>query len=60
MADFKTIFPTLPGSVTRPVPGYDVQIFDESNNAVEADVLGKVVIKLPLPPAFMLTLWNND
>lgn len=23
-------------------------------------MLGKVVIKLPLPPAFMLTLWGND
>jgi propionyl-CoA synthetase len=22
--------------------------------------LGKVVIKLPMPPAFMLTLWGND
>lgn len=22
--------------------------------------LGKVVIKLPLPPAFMLTLWKNN
>ena len=60
LRDFETIFPTLPGSVTRPVPGYDVRIFDESNEPVGADVLGKVVIKLPLPPAFMLTLWGND
>ena len=22
--------------------------------------MGKVVIKLPMPPAFMLTLWGND
>lgn len=27
---------------------------------MEAGTLGKVVIKLPLPPAFMLTLWGND
>lgn len=60
VADFKTVFPTLPGSVTRSVPGYEVKIFDEGNQAVEANVLGKVVIKLPLPPAFMLTLWGND
>jgi propionyl-CoA synthetase len=46
--------------VTRPVPGYQVEIFDEGNHPVEAGTLGKVVIKLPLPPAFMLTLWNND
>lgn len=31
LADFKTVFPTLPGSVTRSVPGYEVKIFDESN-----------------------------
>lgn len=62
MKDFKSVFPTLPGSVTRPVPGYDVQIFnEETNEPVEKPGdLGKVVIKLPLPPAFMLTLWGND
>jgi len=42
------------------VPGYQVQIFDEANQEVGPDTLGKVVIKLPLPPAFMLTLWGND
>jgi len=62
MKDFKSVFPTLPGSVTRPVPGYDVQIYnEETNEPVEnPGDLGKVVIKLPLPPAFMLTLWGND
>lgn len=60
LKNFKTVWPTLPGSVTRSIPGYEVKIFDESNNPVEPDVLGKVVIKLPLPPAFMLTLWGND
>lgn len=62
MKDFKSVFPTLPGSVTRPVPGYDVQIFDEEKNEPVENPgdLGKVVIKLPLPPAFMLTLWGND
>jgi len=60
LAEFGTVFPTLPGSVTRPVPGYKVQIFDESNSECEPNQLGKVVIKMPLPPAFMLTLWGND
>jgi len=60
LKEFQTVFPTLPGSVTRSVPGYKVQIFDESNVECAPDVLGKVVIKLPLPPAFMLTLWGND
>jgi propionyl-CoA synthetase len=60
LKDFKTVFPTLPGSVTRCVPGYKVQIFDEANHEVPPDTLGKVVIKLPMPPSFMLTLWGND
>jgi propionyl-CoA synthetase len=58
--DFKTVFPTLPGSVTKPVPGYEVKLFSEQNEEVPAGTLGKVVIKLPLPPSFMLTLWGND
>jgi propionyl-CoA synthetase len=60
LKDFKSVFPTLPGSVTKPVPGYEVKIFNEVNDELPPDTLGKVVIKLPLPPAFMLTLWGND
>lgn len=58
--EFGKIFPTLPGSVTKPVPGYDVRIMNEQNEEVKAGELGKVVIKMPLPPSFMLTLWGND
>ena len=60
MEDFKSVFPTLPGSVTRSIPGYDVRVMDDSNKEVGPGELGKVVIKMPLPPAFMLTLWGND
>jgi len=61
LKDFGTVFPTLPGAVTRSIPGYDVSVFDEANvQCPEPETLGKVVIKLPLPPAFMLTLWGND
>ena len=59
--DFKTVFPTLPGSVTRVVPGYEVEIVDDHNVRItEPEVLGRVAIKLPMPPSFMLTLWGND
>lgn len=55
------MFPTLPGSVTKPCPGYDVRIVDDQNRQIdEPNVLGKVAIKLPMPPSFMLTLWGND
>jgi propionyl-CoA synthetase len=34
---------------------------DEQNNELhDPHELGKVVIKLPMPPSFMLTLWGND
>ena len=58
--EFGKIFPTLPGSVTKPVPGYDVRIFGEDNVELGPNELGKVVIKMPLPPSFMLTLWGNN
>lgn len=58
--EFGKIYPTLPGSVTRAIPSYDVRIFDDQNQQVKANELGKVVIKMPLPPSFMLTLWGND
>lgn len=58
---FTHVFPTLPGSTTKPAPGYDVQIMNEEHKVItEPNVLGTVVIKLPLPPSFMLTLWGND
>jgi len=61
LADFKTIYPTVPGSVTKPVPGFDVQIFDDHNERVYTpSTLGRVVVKLPMPPSFMLTLWGHD
>ena len=51
---FGTIFPTLPGSVTKAVPGYNIKIFDEeSNEEVGPNILGKVVIEMPMPPGFM-------
>lgn len=45
--------------MTKPVPGYDVRIFNEGNEEVPPNELGKVVIKMPLPPSFMLGLWGN-
>jgi propionyl-CoA synthetase len=55
------VFPTLPGSVTKPLPGYEVTIVDDHNEFVTTpSTLGRVAIKLPMPPSFMTTLWGND
>ncbi|MBN1103210.1 MAG: AMP-binding protein, partial [Deltaproteobacteria bacterium] len=49
-----------PGSPTKPVPGYDVQIVDEAGKEIPKGAEGIVAIKLPLPPGCLTTLWQND
>ena len=52
--------PVKIGSVSVPMPGYDVRILDEGGRSVEPGTLGAIVIKLPLPPGTLPTLWNAD
>jgi propionyl-CoA synthetase len=54
-------FPPYPGSCVKPVPGFDIQILDDENkNVEEHNKLGRISIKMPMAPSFMLTLWNNE
>ncbi len=53
-------FPVKPGSPTKAVPGWDVQVLDETNNQVPAGDIGAICCKLPLPPGTLPTLWNAD
>jgi len=48
------------GSPTKPAPGWNVKVVDESNNLVEPGKIGALVVKLPLPPGSLPTLWNAD
>ncbi|MCP3667258.1 MAG: propionyl-CoA synthetase [Gammaproteobacteria bacterium] len=52
--------PVKAGSPTRSVPGYDVQVLDEAGNQVASDDIGVIMIKLPLPPGCLPTLWQKD
>ena len=52
--------PTKPGSPTMPVPGYDVRILDDDGAELPPGQTGQIVIKLPLPPGCLPTLWHND
>jgi len=52
--------PVKPGSPTRAVPGYDVQILDEQGESVGAGETEAICIKLPLPPGCSMTLWGSD
>lgn len=51
---------TKPGSATKPVCGYDVRILRSDNTEADANEEGSVVIKLPLPPSCLPTLWQDD
>jgi propionyl-CoA synthetase len=53
-------FGIKPGSPTKPVPGFDVRILDEESNELGRGREGMVVVKLPLPPGTLPTLWRND
>jgi propionyl-CoA synthetase len=52
--------PVKHGSSTVAMPGYDVRVVDETCKEVPANTLGSVVVKLPLPPACLPTLWQQD
>jgi propionyl-CoA synthetase len=52
--------PVVPGSPTRPVPGWDVRVMDESGDELPAGEIGALVVKLPMPPGSSPTLWNAD
>ncbi len=53
------ILPTKPGSATKPVPGFDVQILDDNGESVGANQQGAIAIKLPLPPSCLNTIWGD-
>ena len=48
------------GSSTVPVPGFDVKVLDNNGKETETGDTGSIVIKLPLPPGCLPTLWNDD
>ncbi len=52
--------PVKHGSPTVPMPGYDVRVVDEQCTQLPAGRMGSIVIKLPLPPGCLPTLWQAD
>ncbi len=51
--------PVKPGSSSVPVPGFDLQALDAEGAPVAAGQIGNLVLKLPLPPGTLPTLWND-
>ena len=54
------ILPVKYGSPTVPMPGYDVRVVDEACHEVAPNKMGSIVVKLPLPPGCLPTLWHAD
>lgn len=52
------LLPVKPGSPTVPMPGYAVACLDEGGTPVPAGTMGAIVLKLPLPPCALPTLWQ--
>ena len=54
------LLPIKPGSPTRAVPGYDVRVLGDDGKEVTDGDIGSIMIRLPLPPGTLPTLWGND
>lgn len=52
--------PVKPGSVTVPMPGWDVRVLGPEGAEVPPGEQGSIAIRLPLPPGSLPTLWQDD
>ena len=52
--------PIKAGSATVPVPGFSLAIVDGAGAEVPAGEEGNIVLRLPLPPGTLTTLWGSD
>ena len=54
------MLPVKLGSPGVAMPGYKMEVLDDAGHPVPAGTLGNVLVKLPLPPGCLPTLWNAD
>jgi len=54
------LMPIKRGSPTVAMPGYEVDVVDDACRPVADGVMGSIVIKLPLPPGCLPTLYRQD
>jgi len=53
-------FTAKPGSATKAVPGFQIEVLDDSGQVLPANQQGYIALKLPLPPGCLTTIWGND
>ncbi len=49
-----------PGSPTVAMPGYDIRVLDDEGVELPRGQSGNILVKLPLPPGNLSTLWGNQ
>jgi propionyl-CoA synthetase len=54
------LLPVKAGSPTKPVPGYNIKVLDETGTELPNGSEGTIAVKLPLPPSCLPTLWQRD
>ncbi len=54
------MLPVKPGSSTKAVPGFQIEILDEEGHPLPPGREGSVVLKCPLPPGCFPTLWQDE
>lgn len=52
--------PVKPGSSGLSVCGYNIKVIKEDGTEAAANEEGAIVIKLPMPPGCLQTLWQNE
>ncbi len=52
--------PVVHGSPAVAMPGYEIHVLDDAGHEVPVGQTGAIVIKLPLPPGCLPTLWQKD
>ncbi len=53
------LVPPKAGSVSLPVPGYDLRVLDDQGNACETGQEGQIVLAEPLPPGSLYSVWGD-
>ncbi len=51
--------PAKAGSATVPAPGFNVQVVDNQGQQKRSGEQGQVVVRLPLPPGCLTTIWGD-
>src|SRR6201988_1389949 len=54
------MLPVKYGSAAVPMPAYPTNIVNEQSKLLPAGKIGSIVVKLPLPPGSLPTLWQQD